>query len=191
MLHERLGALLQHRSQLGAARQRETNGRRQRCDVLRLLARAHLLFEGGRALGGVLHLHDAAAAGDDEEDVLEDHPGGVLQPAPLTRDQHAVDRLRPEDAAQQVIERHDDGGGNQDTPVAIKRQKRQRAEDVEMRFDASAGQVNQQRAHQHLRDGDRVARRGLAEDGAGRAPPGTGKSRRPGIRRPRRAHACG
>ena len=46
-----------------------------------------------------------------QEDVLEDHPGGVLQPAPLAGNQDAVDRLRPEDAAQQVIERDDDVAG--------------------------------------------------------------------------------
>ena len=93
--------------------------------------------------------------------ILEDDPGGMLEPAPLAGDQHSVDRLRPEVAAQHVIERDDDGGRNEDTPVAVDREEGKRAEDVEMRFDAAAGQVNQQRAHQHLRDGNRVARRGL------------------------------
>ena len=61
-------------------------------------------------------------------------------------------------AAQHVIQRDDDGGGNQHAPVAIEREERQRAEDVEVRFDAAAGEVDEQRAHQHLRRRNRVAR---------------------------------
>ena len=96
--------------------------------------------------------------GDDEEDVLEDDPRRVLQPAPLAGDQHAVHRLRPEDPAQHVIQRDDDGRRNQHAPVAIEREKRERAEHVEVRFDAAAGEMDQQRAHQHLRRRNRVAR---------------------------------
>ena len=126
-----------------------------------------------------------------EKDVFEDHPGGVLQPAPLAGHQHAVDRLRPEDAAQHVIQRHDDGGRNQHAPVAIEGEERQRAEDVKMRFDAAAGQVDQQRAHQHLRDGDRVARRRQARpehaEQRGEQADDAAERRSP----PRRADACG
>jgi hypothetical protein len=86
----------------------------------------------------------------------------VLEPAPIAGDEDAIDRLRPEHAAQHVIERDHDGGGNQNFPVTIEREERQRAKDVEVRLDAAARQVNQQRAHQHLRDGDDVARRQLA-----------------------------
>ena len=129
---------------------------------LRQLARANLLFERRRAVRRLAHLRDAATAGDDEEDVFEDDPGGVLHPAPLARDQHAVDRLRPEGPAQHVIQGDDDGGRNQHPPVAIEGEKGERPEDVKMGFDASAGEVDEQRAHQHLRDGDGVARRGLA-----------------------------
>ena len=133
-----------------------------RRDVLRLLARAHLLLEGGGAQRVVLQLDAAAAARHDQEHVLEGDPGDVLEPAPLAGDQHAVDRLRPEHAAEEMIGGDHRGGRNQHAPVAIEREKRQRAEDVEMRFEAPAAEVNQQRAHQHLRAGDRVARRRLA-----------------------------
>ncbi len=43
-------------------------------------------------------------------------------------------------------------------PVAIEREAGQRAEDVEVRFDAAAGDVDQQGANQHLADADDVAR---------------------------------
>ena len=74
--------------------------------------------------------------------------------------QHAVDRLRPEDAAQQVVDRDHDRRRHQHPPVAVEREERERAEHVEVRLDAAAGQVDQQRRRQHLADGDRVARHG-------------------------------
>ena len=104
----------------------------------------------------------AAHARHDEEHVLEDDPGGVLEPAPLAGDDHAVDRLRPEQAAQRMVERDHDGRGHEHPPVAIEREERQRSEDVEVRLDAATGQVNQQRAHQHLRRRDDVARRRIS-----------------------------
>ena len=133
-----------------------------RASGLRFLAGAHFVLERGGALRGLPHFRDAAQARHDQEQVFEDDPRGVFEPAPLAGDEHAVDRLRPEHAAQHVIERDDDGGRNQHPPVAIEREERERAEDVEVRLDAAAGQVDQQRAHQHLRDGDDVARRQLA-----------------------------
>src|SRR5690242_2295464 len=45
------------------------------------------------------------------------------------------------------------------SPISVKCQKGQRAEDMEVSFDATAGQVNQQRGHQHLRGCDYIARR--------------------------------
>ena len=119
--------------------------------------------------GRLAHFRDAAQARHDEEQIFEDDPRRVFEPAPLAGDEHAIHRLRPEDAAQHVIERDDDGGRNQDAPVTIESEERQRAEDVEVRLDAAAGQVDQQRAHQHLRDGDDVARRHARRDGTIRA----------------------
>ena len=130
--------------------------------VLGMLPCSHFLFEGRRSLRSLAHLHGAPEAGDDEEDVFEDDPGRVLHPAPIARDQHAVHRLRPEDPAQHVVERDDHRRRNQHAPVAVEREERERSEDMKVGLDSSAGQVNEQRAHQHLRDGDRVARRGLA-----------------------------
>jgi hypothetical protein len=59
-------------------------------------------------------------------------------------------------AADDVVGGHDDRGGDEDAPIAVEGQKRERSEHVEVGFDAAAGQVNEQRAHQHLRDGHRV-----------------------------------
>ena len=125
---------------------------------LRLLARADLLLERRSAVRRLAQLHHASQAGDDEKDVFEDDPCRMLEPAPLARDHDPVHRLRPEVSAQNVIQGDDDGRGNQHAPVPVERQKRQRAEDVEMRFDAAAGEMDQQRAHQHLSGRNRVAR---------------------------------
>ena len=130
-----------------------------RASISASLARADLVLERRRALSRLLHFLDAAAAGDEQEDVLEEDPGRVLQPAPLTRHHHAIHRLRPEHAAQHVIQRDDDRGRNQDPPVPVERQERERTKYVEVRFDAAAGEVDQERTHQHLRDGDDVPRR--------------------------------
>ena len=143
---------------LGVVRQLQI-ARLARQFLLGLLPRANLLLERRGSLGRLLHLRDAAAAGDDEDDVLEDDPGRVLQPPPLAGDDHAIHRLRPEDAAKQVIQRDDDRGRDQHSPVAIEREEGERAEDVKVRLDPSSGQVDQERAHQHLGDGDDVARR--------------------------------
>ena len=48
-------------------------------------------------------------------------------------------------------------GGDQHLPIAVEGQNRQRAEHVKMRFDAPAGQMNQQGGHEHLPDGDGMA----------------------------------
>ena len=103
---------------------------------------------------------DALPAGPDQEDVLEDDPAGVLQPAPVARRRA---RRRPTAARSsprsEVVGGDDRRGGDQHAPVAVEGQEGQRAEDVEVRLDAAAGQVDQQGAHEHLADGDGVARR--------------------------------
>jgi hypothetical protein len=57
----------------------------------------------------------------------------------------------------------DDGGGRDEhPPVAVEREERERAEDVEVGLDAAAREMYEQRRHQHLPGGYRVARRGRA-----------------------------
>ena len=162
---ERLGAALQHLVEIGRLGQRQADRRGERGErpgvVLRLLPGSHFLFERRGAFRPLAHLRGAPQAGHDQKHVFEDDPGRVLYPAPLARDHHAVHRLRPEQAAQHVVERDHDRGRNQHAPVAIEREEGERSEDVEVRLDATAGQVDEQRAHQHLRDGDGVARRQL------------------------------
>ena len=98
-----------------------------------------------RAFGALPHLGEAALARDDEEDVLEDHPGRVLDPAPLASDEDAVDRLRPEDAAYHVIKADDVSGWDEYPPIPIKGEKGQRAKDMEMGLDSAPGKVDEQR----------------------------------------------
>ena len=57
-----------------------------------------------------------------------------------------------------MIGRNDDGGGNQHAPILVERQEGQRAEDVKVGFDSSAGQVDEKRGPQHLCDGNDMAR---------------------------------
>jgi hypothetical protein len=114
------------------------------------------MLERRGAIRRLPHFGDAAAARHQQEDILEQHPRRMLQPPPLAGDHHAVDRLRPEEAAQHVIQSHDDRRGNQDTPVAVEGQEGERSEHVEMRLDAPAGEMDQQRTHQHLGHGDHV-----------------------------------
>ena len=53
-----------------------------------------------------------------------------------------------------MVERHNDGRGEKDTPVAIKSHQGKRAKNMEMRFNTAAAQVNEQAGHDHLREGD-------------------------------------
>ena len=57
-----------------------------------------------------------------------------------------------------MIQRRDQGGWHEHAPIAVKSQKGQRAENVEVRFEATARNVHQQAGHQHLSDGDGVTR---------------------------------
>ena len=114
--------------------------------------------QGRRPLGDVPHLLLAAQAGADEERVLEQHPAGVLEPPPVARGDDPEHRLRPVDAADVVVGGDDDRGRDEHAPLAVERQEDERGEDVEVRLDASAGEVNQQRRHQHLAGRDRIAR---------------------------------
>ena len=45
---------------------------------------------------------------------------------------------------------HHDGGRDQDLPVTIRRQERERTKDVEVSLDPAPPEVDQQRTHQHL-----------------------------------------
>src|SRR6185436_15726010 len=64
-------------------------------------------LELGTYPGDAPHLANALHAGDHEEDVFEEHPGGVLRPAPCGRREYAVDRFGPVRAAQVVVHADD------------------------------------------------------------------------------------
>ena len=86
----------------------------------------------------------------------------MLQPPPGVGSQNAEDRLGPEHAAQPVV-RGDDGGGREEHPdIPVEGQEREGPEDVEVRLDATAGQVDQERGEQHLGHRDHMAGQGVS-----------------------------
>ena len=56
-----------------------------------------------------------------------------------------------------MIPGYDYGSGKNNVPIAVKCQKRQRAENVKMRLDPSARKMNEQPSHQHLSDRHQMA----------------------------------
>ena len=129
----------------------------------RLFDRGVRLFEPGLAFGDDPHLAAAANARIDEEDVEKRDPAGVLQPPPFGACHETVNRFGPVKPAEEMVGRYHDGSRHHHPPIAIEAQEGQRAEDVEVRLEAAAAQVNQQCGRQHLGDGDHVPR----EHGAG------------------------
>ena len=65
-----------------------------------------------------------------------------------------------------MIQSDHNGRGHQDAPIPVEGQERQRAEDVEVRLDTAACQMDQQARHQHLAYGNGMARKrvGGADD---------------------------
>src|SRR5579872_3562365 len=82
-----------------------------------------------------------------QEQILEYHPTGVLHPAPWTGGWHPKNRLCPIAAAQKMIDGNDRRRRYQHLPISVECQERQRAEDVEVRFDTAASEVNQESRH--------------------------------------------
>lgn len=72
------------------------------------------------AIRDVVHLVDAAEAAENEDDVLVDHPEGVLDEPPPLGVEDAVYGLGPEDPSEEVVGRHDDSGRDENRPIAVK-----------------------------------------------------------------------
>lgn len=100
----------------------------------------------------------AVLAGDEEENVLEDNPRRMFDPAVRTRHADAEDRFGPIDSPKEVVERQKDRGRDQHGPIAIKGEKCQRTEHVKVGFDPSAADVDEQRRKEHLSDCNHVTR---------------------------------
>lgn len=115
-------------------------------------------FELRLVAGACADMPEALSDGDEKKHVFEDDPAGVFRRAPEWRRQHSEHRLRPENAAHKMVRDGHGRGGDEDTPVAIEGQKRERTEDMEMRFDPAAGEMDEQRRRQHLAHGDDLAR---------------------------------
>ena len=113
--------------------------------VHRFLDARLAFFELGLALGEQPRHDTALADSDEQRDVLDDDPSPVLQEAPPLWIGHAVNRLGPDDPAREVIDRDDDGRGDEHWPVAVDGQERERGEYVEVRLDAAEREVDEQR----------------------------------------------
>src|SRR5437773_1605742 len=104
--------------------------------------------------GNENHFAEALADGYDEKDNFKSDPPGMFHCPPWTGVENSINRLWPIVAADRMIGVNNDSGGNQNPPIAIKRQDGQRAKNVKMSLDASASNVDKQRGHQHLSRSD-------------------------------------
>ena len=75
---------------------------------------------------------------------------------------NAVHRLRHENPSANVVGGDDHCGGDKDAPVAVKREERQRSENVEVHFNPTIANMDQQGGHQHLSRSQCVSGDGLA-----------------------------
>ena len=78
---------------------------------------------------------------------------------------HAVHRLRPQKTRQHVVDDGDAAGEQQHADVAVHGQERQRHEDRVVHLGPAARDVDQQRRHQALADGDLAPRETRSRDG--------------------------
>ena len=107
-----------------------------------------------------------AHAGDDEEDVLEDHPEAVLDRAPHAGAGDAEHRLGPQRPPRDVIEHDRERRRHEHPSVDVEGEERERSEDEEVGLDAAACQVDEEGRHRHLADRHGVPRRREARPGA-------------------------
>ena len=114
----------------------------------------------------ITHLTARYEAGPDEHHVLENDPARVFQRPPRCAESDSVNGLRIPQPTEQMVNGHNYRGRREDPPIPIAREKRQRPEDVEMCFNPSAGQMNQQTGKANLADGH-----GLTSQRLARQPP--------------------
>jgi len=67
----------------------------------------------------------------------------MFDPTVVAFDQDAKHGLRPPNSTREVVRRDDNCRGDENLPVTIKRQKRQRTKHVKVGLDPAARQVNQ------------------------------------------------
>jgi hypothetical protein len=113
-------------------------------------------LQSRRSVGDETHFVDAAEARNNQKNIFKDHPTCMFHGSPWAGTEHPVDRVRPIDASEEVVERDYDRGWNQNPPISIKRQDNERAEDVKMGFDAAAGHPDEKGGHEHLGHGHHV-----------------------------------
>ena len=84
----------------------DSNGVRSAQGAESLLAGLQLIVRGGqlgRAFSHLRHLLQTLPDGDNQERIFKQNPARVFEPSPRTGHQHAVNGLRPENSAHEVI----------------------------------------------------------------------------------------
>src|ERR1051326_2235721 len=94
------------------------------------------------AFSNLIHFADAVANGDCQKDHFKSHPPRMFDRPPWAGIKHAIDGLRPVKPAEHVIEVNYNRTGHQTPPIAIEGEDCQGTEDVEMRLDAAARDVD-------------------------------------------------
>jgi len=122
-----------------------------------------LEFLTGLLVGDAPFFGEGLSAGEEEEDDFEEDPASVFEEAPPFGVAITVDGFGEVVSTDEMIDSPDESGGDEDFPIPIEGEEGERAEDVEMGFDAATGEVDDHGRGEHLSDGDAVA----GEDAAG------------------------
>src|SRR5690606_7502928 len=93
-----------------------------------------------------------------QEDVLESDPARMLEPSKRLDRGSPVNRAWKESAPSDVVDDDDDRGSDEDAIVTIEGDERQGSEDVKVRLDPPAREVNEQGSSEHVREGDGMPR---------------------------------
>jgi hypothetical protein len=88
--------------------------------LLQILLEAFAL---SRSLCNIPHLVHAASDSDPKKSDFKENPTSMFKPAPWTYCQHAINGLRPEHAAQEMVDGYNQRCWNKYSPIAIERKK--------------------------------------------------------------------
>ena len=69
--------------------------------------------------GELTQITDSIGAGNEQEDIAEDHPAGVFKPPPGLDSVGAEDGVRQKETAKQMIDGDGRGGDNENLPIEI------------------------------------------------------------------------
>ena len=85
--------------------------------------------------------------GTNQEQIFECNPSSMFENSPRTRIIDAINRMGPADSSKVLVQKSHDRCSNKNTPVSIKRQDRQRTEDMEVSLHTPGSQLNEKTRH--------------------------------------------